>query len=538
MANYLFNGSEDLSIPNFDPAVDSVFFVDLDAADIASVTQTNSSVTVTLTNGNEVMLGGVIFASLTSNSLQAGPGSNLQFSIGTPGVDTLTGNVVIGLAGDDFVTLTTDGALALGNQGGDFINGGGFENTRIFGGQGNDSITGVGAGSVVYGGLGEDYVSALLSTEGDSVTIYGGNGQADSEDLDDHIDVTLSTGTSASLFGNAGNDQLHVFAAGVDDAGSASVYGGQGDDQILASINGGTLVGGLGTDTIIVEAVGADASFTVYGGNGTADPTDGADVIDVTLLADSTAEVYGNGGNDEINLLGTAGGTYSVFGGAGNDNIGGAGAGAGTVGDGSVVYGGLGNDIINLTIAQADGAISVYGGNGQADAADGADTITVALTADQTAEIFGNGGNDTINVSGAGTATVFGGAGNDIVNVGSGFGAHVITGGIGNDTFDFTAAGNTASADQIVAITDVAFGQDVILFSGAAVTTVATVNQASVANFAALEALASATAGQATIVNVAGGDLAGSYALYNDQVVEITGFTGTATADSFAALTA
>ncbi|PZO79239.1 MAG: hypothetical protein DI629_09915 [Mesorhizobium amorphae] len=539
MATYVFSGSGNLSIPTFDPVNDTIVFDNLDAADIASISQTNTSVTVTLTNGNAAVLGGVILASLTSTSFQAGTNSDLQFAIGTAAGEIVDGNVVLGLAGDDDTILQSDNALYYGNQGNDILNGNGFENARIFGGQGNDQLFDFGSGSVVYGGLGGDFIDATLANAGESVTIYGGNGLADAEDLADQIIVTLAADTSAAIYGNAGDDIINVFGAG-----DASVYGGRGDDQIFASINGGTVVGGLGTDTINVVAAGADASFSVFGGNGTADPTDGADIINVTLLADSKAEVYGNGGADDINLLGANGGTYSVFGGAGNDTISGGGAAdPGVVGNGSVIYGGLGADTINLAIAQDNGQITVYGGNGQADAADGNDVITVALTnvagnAIQTASIFGNGGNDTINVSGAGTATVFGGAGNDTIDVGAGFGAHVLTGGIGNDTFDIRDAGNTASADQIVSITDFAFGQDAILFSGGAVSSAITVNASSVANFAALEALDNGTAGQVTIANVATGSLAGTYALYNDQVVEITGFTGTVNADSFAPLTA
>ena len=68
-----------------------------------------------------------------------------------------------------------------------------------------------------------------------------------------------------------------------------------------------------------------------------------------------------------------------------------------------------------------DDAVTVAGGNGVYDTADDADTISVTVSdasiagsADgDTATVYGNGGDDTINIDGDGSATVFGGAGDD-----------------------------------------------------------------------------------------------------------------------------
>ena len=66
--------------------------------------------------------------------------------------------------------------------------------------------------------------------------------------------------------------------------------------------------------------------------------------------------------------------------------------------------------------------MTVAGGNGIFDTADDADTISVTVSdAPQwrhdgdTATVYGNGGDDTINIDGDGSATVFGGAGDDTI---------------------------------------------------------------------------------------------------------------------------
>lgn len=532
MANYLFDGSQSLSIPNFDPAADAVFFNELNAADIASVAQTNSSVVVTLTNGNSVTLGGVVFASLTATSLQAGVDSNLDFAIGTAGDEPLAGNVVIGQAGVDTITVPAgddgEGAIVFGNQGDDVIVANGAENVRIYGGQDNDTISGVGTGSLVVGGLGEDEITIVATAEADNFVVYGGNGVADAADGGDTIGVTLVTDSSATIYGNGGDDTITVSGDG-----SATIYGGAGIDTITVEAHDGLVVGGLGADIIEVTASSADATFDIYGGNGTSDPTDGGDTITVDLLVDSTANVYGNGGDDDVSVISTAGGTFNIFGGAGNDDVYGATpADAAALGDGSVVYGGLGEDTINVSVVGAEGSISVYGGNGQSDAADGDDVITVDLDTDQTASIYGNAGDDALTVTGAGSANVFGGAGDDTITVGAGGGVHALAGGIGSDTFDFSGAATTAG-DAISQITDFNFGEDHLVLAGTDVASVATVNAASVASFAELQDLASDTPDQATVITIAGGDFAGSYAAFGDQIVEITGYTGTINADAF-----
>lgn len=440
MATYIFDGSTDLSVASFNPAADQVAFTNVDTADIASISEIDTSVTLSLTNGTVMTLGGVTLATLTPTNLQAGTGSDVLFAFGNGSDETLSGSVVFGRNGDDAITVAfapgapadSSGALILGNRGDDNIDGGGYDGARIFGGKGNDTITNFGDGSVVVGGRDADNISVDAAHGGGTFVIYGGNGLADATDGNDTISVALTDTGTATIFGNAGVDTLTVTGTG-----SATIYGGQGEDVINAALNSGTVVGGLAADQITVATSGTNAAVDVYGGNGTADPTDGAD------------------------------------------------------------------------------------------------TISVTVTTGARANVFGNGGGDTISVSGAGAATIYGGQGGDTINVGTGGGAHTLIGGLGTDIYNLADAA-AATASSIVTIIGFAADEDAILFGGTPVATVSTVNLASVADFSALASNESSTAGQVTVVNVAGGDLAGSYALYDGQVVEITGYTGTIDAGSFA----
>lgn len=473
MATFTFDGTTSQTVA-FNATVDRAIF-NLDAADLAAVTQDedNNTVTFVAVSGAVFTLTGTNFAAFNANlgSVQAGFDSDITFAFGTDGADPLVGNVVAGLDGADVITSNAgdvDGALLLGNEGNDTFTATG-ESVRIYGGQGVDVVNYTNAdsasASLIVGGLGNDDINVTAGYAGD-ITIFGGNEAGDASDTADTIDVGLVDGATATIFGNGGADIINVTGTG-----SASVYGGQGADVITAAVNSGLFVGGLGGDTLDVTLVGADASVTIIGGNEAGDPTDGADTIDVTSTVDGgSAVIFSNGGNDDIDLNGAFDTQFSVYSGQGNDNI------AGIIGGDSEIYAGLGLDVVDVTVDGDGSSVSVYGGNGSADAADGADAITVTLGANvgagagtlrQTAEIYGNGGNDVITINGEGSASVFGGAGDDEIVVG-GTGRYTLTGGTGSDEFDvsgftFTPAGAGADVEvDVPFITDFAFGTDTI----------------------------------------------------------------------------
>jgi Ca2+-binding RTX toxin-like protein len=156
--------------------------------------------------------------------------------------------------------------------------------TKIYGGAGNDTISGSATRDRIYGGTGNDSISG---ESGDDI-IYGeeGNdviqGAAGKDYLDGGVD-------NDNIQGNAGNDRLF----GED--GNDTLSGNAGNDEIYGGAVGDTIFGGTGNDSI---SGGDDGDF-IQG-------EDGNDII------------YGGGGNDFI--LG-GNGDDDLSGGPGSDTL-------------------------------------------------------------------------------------------------------------------------------------------------------------------------------------------------------------------------
>ncbi|WP_152048578.1 beta strand repeat-containing protein [Aureimonas psammosilenae] len=373
-------------------------------------------------------------------------------------------NLVVGGLGDaDTITIAGDGnntvyggsAVDTTNDGNDLISVNGAGSNLIYANGGDDRVTVLGGGdNSVYGGLGNDsiFVGATglgnaatgdnllvggtgtnnftIFSEGNT-TVYGGEGETDAADLVTTITATLSGGES-SFFTNAGND---VVTAGLSNDASLTLNAGTGDDTATITGTADTsaiLTGNAGADTFTYTGSG---DVTVYGGNGVEDAANDVDAINVTLnAAGGSAAIYGNGGADNLDLSLVASTSASVFGGLGNDDIDVTGA-AGSV----TVFGGTGEDDINLSTF--GGSSTIYGGNGFEDATDTADNIVGGTGADL---IYGNAGDDVIN-GGAGADTIYGGVGNDAITAGTG--ADVVYTGTGMDTVNF---GGGADADTLI----------------------------------------------------------------------------------------
>ena len=156
---------------------------------------------------------------------------------------------------------------------------------------GNDIVTLIGKGQVVYAGEGND-------------TVYGGKGN-------DYIEGNAGADT---IYGGDGNDEIHAaqmknpalgYAYGniVDDASVNKLDGGAGDDTIYSSLGADTIYGGKGND-----------SLEVFGTNSVTYAGDGDD--EITLYYNSAKTVYGEKGNDYVSI---EYGQVEVYGGEGND---------------------------------------------------------------------------------------------------------------------------------------------------------------------------------------------------------------------------
>ncbi len=360
------------------------------------------------------------------------------------GGDTISGPT----GGNDVFTGDDAADLQDGLGGNDTMSGAGGDDSLV-GGAGNDVIQGDDGNDTLVGGAGFD--SLIGGANDDSITDSGGNGFV--------------------LDGGAGNDTIAVTVDGVY-AGGPQILGGDGDDSIVASgpglNNGGFLVapdilGGTGNDTII----GTDIDDPNYQGDGlyggTGDDSiiagGGGDYINLNIGSDSADA---GTGDDSIYAMGTV----SVDGGAGDDfldltrltdpalsfTVDGAGVLTGS--DGSRVV-----NVEDFTIRTGSGADTfIMGGSNDAILSGGGADLVEGGAGDDL--LRGEAGNDTL-VGGAGYDNLYGGSNDDSITDSGGDG-YFIDGGSGNDTIAVTVDGAWTGIQQISA----GEGNDSIVASG------------------------------------------------------------------------
>jgi Ca2+-binding RTX toxin-like protein len=284
---------------------------------------------------------------------------------GTPTVANVSLIQVFAQAGNDAVTLNESaGALPRAN---------------LFGGTGNDTLT---------GGSGRDMLF----------------GQSDN-------DVLNGKGGNDHLFGGVGNDTL---------------TGGDGDDQMFGEAGNDLLVwnpgddtdlfeGGAGTDTAQVNGGGGAEAFTITA-NGTRVRLDRLDPAPFSLDAGTTEQfvVNMNGGDDRFSATGNLAALtqITVDGGTGNDTIlGGNGA--------DLLLGGEGNDFVD---GQQGNDVAFLGAGDdvfQWDPGDGSDIVE------------GQAGTDTLLFNGSAGSEVFAATANG--------GRVLVTRNLGNIVMDLDA---------------------------------------------------------------------------------------------------
>lgn len=302
-------------------------------------------------------------------------------------------------------------------------------------------------GITVYGGTAtiNNYGSIVGTSTGDYY--YYESGVYLVDDDDDSVNSVYRVVNSGTISGNdyaiyAGEYSYNTYYASdttvinsgllVGGTGGA-VFLGLGVDQVFntGTINGDVLMGG---DADLFDGRGGTVNGTVFGGAG-----DDTFIIDDTGIELSEAAAEGTdtvkskvnwalGDNFEnLKLIG-----HSDINGTGNSE---SNVMTGNSGD-NLLRGGGSSDIM-------------YGGSGD-------DTLR------------GNGGNDTLNGGfsddmlrgGRGNDKLVGGDGNDVL-VG-GVGRDVLTGGADSDTFRFIKAADSQNSNQRDKITDFTQGEDVI----------------------------------------------------------------------------
>jgi Ca2+-binding RTX toxin-like protein len=403
-------------------------------------------------NGGTVPIDGGVATVINTDLITAfgGAGNDVITLDETNGI--LPAARLFGGAGDD--TLT-------GGSGNDELNGG-SGNDVLFGRAGNDVLSGGDGNDTLTGGAGSDH---MFGGDGNDRLIWNPGDGSDLFEGGDGVDTAeVNGGNGAETFTVAANgDRVDFervspapFSIDIGSTENLSVNMGGGDDNLttsgdLASLISITVDGGAGNDTIH----GSNGADRLLGGAGD-DSLFGGAGDDTLTGGQGTDHVFGEAGNDTM-IWNPGDGTDVLEGGDGIDT--------------AVVNGGNGDEIFTATangtrvdfervspapfgmdIGSTEQLVVNMGG--------GNDTFTgsnnlgnlIAVTVD------GGAGNDTIN-GGNGNDTLFGGDGNDFID-GNG-GADTAFLGAGNDVFKWDPGDGSDKVDG-------GAGFDEMLFNGAA----------------------------------------------------------------------
>ncbi|MEZ5754841.1 MAG: Hint domain-containing protein [Paracoccaceae bacterium] len=423
--------------------------------------------TITAGSGNDTIDAGADNDSVLGNggndSILAGGGDDTVD--GGAGDDTVEGgtgdDLLLGQGGDDLLD-GGDGDDTLNGGAGDDTLLGGLGDDSLIGGDGADSLTGNEGRDTLQGGAdtldgGDDADDLQGGSGNDSILAGSGDDLAEANEGDDTVEGGDGDDT---LLGNAGNDVLD---------------GGQGADSLIGGDGRDSVTGGEGDDIINTRATAAipdeagpfsdtapdDDRDTVFGGNGN----------DNVLTGDDADLIYGGDGNDSLD----AGvDDDEIYGGSGDDTV------LGDEGD-DLIDGGDGNDLLyggrevltavdlpndgsdplpannEDTITGGDGDDTIYGrddndvlsGDAGNDVIFGGFDNDTIDGGDDNDSLVGDEGDDSL-IGGAGNDTLQGGAGRDTLRGGAG--ADVMVGGIGADVFTIEGADTITDFDTTTGI--------------------------------------------------------------------------------------
>jgi Ca2+-binding RTX toxin-like protein len=289
---------------------------------------------------------------------------------------------VFGQGGNDTITVSeVNGAMPavelFGGAGNDVLTGGSGAD-QLFGGAGNDTLLGKGGNDLLFGGAGND-------------TLTGGAG-------DDQV------------FGEAGNDRMiwnpgdgtDLFEGG-DGIDTAEVNGGNGAEVFTITANGSRVrfdrispapfsidIGT--TENLVLSVNGGDDTITASNGLSSLIKLtlDGGDGNDTITGGDGNDMLIGGNGNDTIN--GGRGSDTALLG-TGDDTF------VWNPGDGSdVVDGGDGTDTLVFNGANVNEIMSISANRGHVSLTRDVGAVTMDLANVEQIQLNASGGTDTIAV--------------------------------------------------------------------------------------------------------------------------------------------
>jgi Ca2+-binding RTX toxin-like protein len=435
-----------------------------DALDNTIVTSRDTAGRILVNGGAVPIQGGTATVANTSLIQVFGQGGNDTITVneangampavnlfGGNGNDILTGgsgsDMLFGQAGNDTLLGKGGNDLLFGGAGNDTLDGG-TGNNQLFGGAGNDRmIWNPGGGSdLMEGGDGNDTVEVNGGNGAEQFTLTP-NGTRVRFDRISPAPFSLDIGTTESFVLNMnGGDDTFTAGNGLASLINLTVDGGAGNDSITGGDGSDRLLGGDGNDVI----TGGRGNDNLFGGAGDDtfvwNPGDGSDTIEGQ---DGTDTMQFNGANIAENINISANGTRARF---TRDvaNI--------TMDLNSVEHvnftalGGADNitvgDLAKTGITQVNLDLSATPGSGTGDGA--ADHVTVT----------GTGGNDQIQVVGTGNSVTVTGLAAQVSITGAEGANDVLTinAGAGNDVIN----AQTLPAATIKLVIDGGAGNDTI----------------------------------------------------------------------------
>ena len=306
-------------------------------------------------------------------------------------------------------------------------------------------------GGTYQGGAGKD---TMIITSGNNHIIYGDDkaGKLSGNDT-----ITVKGGSGHNVYGGKGNDIITVEKSfSVDDEKIITIDGGAGVDTIHMYGGGTTynrnnyIFGGNDNDRIYLYDTVRNY-IKVNGGNGN-------DTIEINGGNNHT--INGDAGDDTITLKG--GSSHTINGGSGINTIK-LYSGKNTVNGGEhkdkiYLYKGVAEDN-TINAGNGNDEIYVYDGKHHLHADDGNDIITIAGGVGETwvnYTIYGDAGEDTINITGGEHFKINGGVGKDKINISAGS-KHVVENGGGDDSIyiksgagdNISIKGNDAGAEYV-----------------------------------------------------------------------------------------
>ena len=273
----------------------------------------------------------------------------------------------------------------------------------------------------------------------------------------DSVWVQSGGAGSSEVFALGGDDTITIESINNNSAAGLTARGAGGADSIhidsgTFSAGGPKLYGGAGNDTITVSGGG---TYSVINTNEDNDLLNAVGSATISSISFST-------GSDTLVLSGTVG---SVGMGNGHDEFSGT---LISVTSASTVKLGDGRDTIEVLSLRGAGGASAITIQGDTDTNFGADSINLGVVDITGLVVKGQGGSDTITVSGASVSSLIqGNDGHDVVTVLDFSGDTTVGGGKGKDTIDLDAfaaisgeiyGGN--QADSIFIRSGVAVGVD------------------------------------------------------------------------------